>query len=221
MPKRTLLLVLVLSLLQVAAAWGSADYWLENVGAVEIGARPGHSDGYDGQSAATSSYLQAYHGVLSALYRQTGQSWSGDTGFYWSDLESPIPWGGNKTWFDIYRWAQNPTSPVGDLVPMLCGAEWAPPIGYTATLFLDYVPASLNYTGPTEFSFDMQSGHTFPIPTPTLDFVPDPAVDGDSLTRMHITVYAPVCEPSSLLTLGGGILAVGVPWLRRRARARA
>ena len=208
--------ILVLLFVTTASAW-AADWW-EMLEGLDIGAQPGYSDGYDGQTRMSDAWLQGYHGILIALYRQTGPGWPGPTGLYSRDFESPIPQGGSKTWSDIYLWARTPTVPIGNPARIVCTAERRAPVGYTAALVLDYVPSSLNYTGPMTFSLDLRSYQEIWLPTPTLDFVPDPSVDGDKLTRMHVTVTAPVPEPSGLLALGSGLVAISLPWRRRHPR---
>lgn len=207
---------IALVLLSVTSASASATDWWKMIEGLEIGVQPGYGDGYDGEPRISDTWLQGYHGILVALYRQTGPGWPGQTGFYARDFESPIPQGGSKTWSDIYLWARTPQVPIGNPARILCTTERQAPADYTATLVLDYVPSSLNYTGPMTFSLNLRSYQEIWLPTPTLDSVPDPSADGDKLTRMHVTVTAPVPEPLGMTVLGSGLAAVGLPWLRRR-----
>ena len=87
-----------------SAQWGGSLYPGEPVGGFSFGVWPGSQDGYDGLPLATSWSVPGVH-IL--LYRTNGPSWSGPTGFYGSDMESPIPEGGSKTWWDIYLWSYN------------------------------------------------------------------------------------------------------------------
>ena len=172
-----------------------------------IGAKPGWADGYDGQPPFD---LESREGIAILLYRATGPAWSGPTGFYMHDYESPIPPGESKTWSDIYLWAQNRTPPQGDRADVQT-RPFKPYPFYTCELVLDYVPEHLNWDGPTRFEFDMRTFYRFTLPVPV---VTDP-LDG---TRMHLTVYAPIPEPCSLSTLGFGVLLVARLGLRVRRR---
>lgn len=213
MSRSVVLLTVALALLVAGTAWSSADDWWEVVGGIGTGSRPGAADGYDGQAPFS---IHAFSGTLILLYRQTGPSWSGPTGFYGEDFGSPIPWGDSKTWHDIYLWAQNPSVPTGGLDPVVCTPQRPAPDGYRAELVLDYVPESLDWTGPMVFPFDLHRTDGFWLPLPTLDHAPDPTVEGDKLVRMHITVHA-VPEPSSLAALCFGLIAAGAgAQLRRR-----
>jgi hypothetical protein len=172
------------------------------------GAWPGSADGYDGQPLAS---LYGTQGVGVLLYRQNGPEWAGPTGFYSQDYESPIPPGGSKRWWNIYLWCQNYSAPA-DRVEFLIGPEGPGPVpGYTARLVLDYVPPVCNWTGPTSFDLDMTRSYGLTLPVAT---VQDP-LQG---TRMHLTVYAPIPEPASLVALAGGLAVLGLRGRRRRAR---
>ncbi len=164
---------------------------------------PFTEDGYDGQTPRNLSGLQ---GAFVYAYRQNGPGWAGPTGFYSQDYEAPIPPGGNKTWWDIYLWAQGYTHSTQT------ATVW---IGYSihqlvprALLVLDYVPESLGWTGPMRYELDLSQDYALQLPIAS---VTDP-LQG---TRMHITVFA-VPEPSPLAALGLGIVGLCVGVRRRR-----
>ena len=171
-----------------------------------IGAAPGSQDGWDGQ--VPYNYTGKV-GMTALHYRVHGDSWGGETGFYYKDYESPIPAGGSKTWWNIYVWAQNFTPPGNRFFMLIGSPVYIPPNGYMSHIVLDYIPEYLNWTGPTEFDVDLHNGGYFDIPIPT---VTNP-LDG---MRMHITVTAPIPEPSSLAALGLGL--VPVIWRLRNKR---
>jgi hypothetical protein len=159
-------------------------------------------DGWDGWNPAN---LQGIQSAFLLLYRENGPGWTGPTGFYSSDLEAPIPFGGSKTWWDMYLWSQGWTPPDNIMTVWVNNAYR--PFILRAVLVVDYVPESLGWTGPMEYQLDMGQDYFIPLPVPT---VTDP-LQG---TRMHITVYPLIPEPGSLVALTAGIL--GLAWRRKR-----
>ena len=218
---RCLVILLSIALWPVTAQGylGTPEYWfcmvelrdVQSAGGFEFGVRPGAIDGYNGEYQWSG---QGLPGVAIQPYRQNGPDWSGPTGFYWEDYRSPIPPGESKTWDDIYLWAQNYTPPGGMAVVWI-DPYTPPPSGYTGKLVLDYVPASLGWTGPMEFELDLVNGMTLVLPAPT---VTDP-LEG---VRMHITVYA-IPEPASLsvLVLAAAGFGAAVSAVRRKKRGPA
>ena len=211
---RRAFLVLVLITISVPASasvqlwWGHVYTGTDPGGGAYFGAQPGWEDGYDGQPSLN---LNGYSGIPLAHYR----TWGETPAFYQDDFESPIPTGGNKTWSDIWLWSQNYIPNLGNRVGVSAGSVDHPaPSGYWGRLFLDYVPGSLGWTGPWQFDFPLDGGSAgFLLPVPITDNPYDPT----QVTRMHLTVYTtPIPEPSSLLALGAGLAAVGLPLLRRR-----
>ncbi len=202
--------------LALLASGSTAHAWMSgfvpvsqdtSVGSTQIGSWFGTEDGYDGQWQG----LFDWPGLYVALYRNSGPAWSGPTGFYTEDGESPIPWGASKTWWGFCLWAQNYTPP-GHTVTVLNDYEpnagLDPPHGYIGQIVIDQVPEGVNWTGPMEYWFDMTvRGNTFLMPIAT---VTDP-LQG---TRFHLTVYTP--EPCSLLALCAGIGAMGAVMRKRR-----
>jgi len=172
-------------------------------GSFVFGAMPFTIDGYDGQTPVGVAGLQ---GAFVYAYRQNGPGWPGPTGFYSQDYEAPVPAGKNKTWWDVYLWAQGYThsSQIATVTIPFTRADLVP----RGLLVLDYVPASIGWTGPMEYEIDMSVGAFLQLPIAT---VTDP-LQG---TRMHITVFA-VPEPSPLAALGLGIVGLCVGVRRRR-----
>jgi len=166
---------------------------------------PGAPEGYDGVAPVSLAPTDA--GIYVLHYRQNGPSWTGPTGFYVEDLEPPIPLAGSHTWWDICAWAQNWSPAPPDRVGLSVGGSEL--IGFTGHLVLDQVPASANWSGPMEFWLDLSGTSYVTIP---LAMVTDP-LQG---TRMHLTVYAPIPEPSSLAGLGFALAGVGIRVARRR-----
>ena len=174
-----------------------------------IGVYPGAHEGYDGFPLVVPPPSSAAIYVL--LHRQTGPGWTGPTGFYASDPEPPIPTGGSHTWWDIYAWAQNytPDPPDRFVLAIDSSPDRYPPAGFTGHLVLDQVPESANWTGPMDYWLDLSVRSEITLP---LAIVTDP-LQG---TRTHLTVYAPIPEPSSLAGLGFALAGVGIRVARWR-----
>ena len=184
--------------------WISRDQGMES--AAFVGARPGWSDGYDGQ---TSVNIEGQSGVGLFHYRS---AWAGPTGFFTKDYESPIPPGGSKTWPDIYLWSQNYTPQLGDRVEVVYSPEGSP-LGWWKRIVLDYVPPHLDWQGPWEWWLPLYQGWRQTLPVPITDEPYNP----DNVTRLHLEVYSyPIPEPSSLAALGLALAGVGIGVVRRR-----
>ena len=189
---------------RVRAGGGAAD--CPGIAGIWLGTFPGSKDGWDHQSP---SVLEGLVGVAVQHYRQydPGGTWTGPTGMYTTDYEDPIPVGGSKTWPDIYLWAQGCSPPASE-VTFGIGSDGFYPPSYRARLVLDFVPESAGWIGPDEFDFSL-TYTTLVLPAAT---VTSP-LQG---TRMHITVYDTIPEPSTLALLAFGAAAIG--FRSRRAR---
>lgn len=191
---------------------------------IEVGTLPGATDDYNGAGTSPDAVIYT-PGVFAYSYYQNGVApgdfpvWEGPTGFYSDNWRGPITPGGSKTWSDIYLFAlgNNPGTP-GQVAFAITSEDMSRvPWGYTAHIVLDQIPASANWTGPTDFWIDLSqtAGQnvfvTLPIAT-----LADPSQVLTQGTEMSITVYAPVPEPSSFLPLIGGMIGMASFALRRR-----
>ncbi len=196
--------------------------WETGFGGFVIGA--GATDDYNGTGATPGNV--SVNTIYTCAYYQNGVAsgdfpvWEGPTGFYPGDFRGPIPAGGSKTWSDIYLWDQNyPLSTPGQDSFGIYSPWSSCPMGCTAHIVLDQIPASVNWTGPTDFWVDLSQtagkGVYITLPIATLT---DPSQVLTQGTEMSITVYAPVPEPSSALPLVGGMIGMmGFPLRRRKA----
>jgi hypothetical protein len=207
--------VLLIYLIPLRCSADSNDNWGMSlipygkcIADARIGVSNGPNIGYNGQ---TQYDLTGKSGKAIALYREYGDNWAGETGFYYADYELPIVAGESKTWWNIYLWAQNYTTSGNTDVIIGTVTAAVPPQGYVGHLVIDYMPDYLNYTGDRAFDIDLHKGKVISLPVPT---VTNP-LDG---IRMHLTVTAPLPEPSSLAALGFGVLPVAGVALRRRRR---
>jgi len=97
-----------------ATEWSGIMYTSLGQSQFSFGTYPGAVEGYDdGYPVLDWTQREV---VYIALYRVNGPNWTGPTGFYAGDPETPVPEGGSKTWSDIYLWSYNYTPPLGDRV---------------------------------------------------------------------------------------------------------
>jgi hypothetical protein len=193
----------------------NADSWVILVGdggtGSSIGVWPSARDGWE-YGNWPLRLDPSWAGVFVSMYREQGPGWDGPTGFFSGDEYPPIPAGGSRTWADFYLWAQNYTPNAGALTHVgpdnnPDGPAPPPPAGYMGHLVMDQVPG--DYTGPMDYWLDMTRGYNLALPIPV---VSDP-LQG---TRFHLTVYAPVPEPSSLAAFALGAIPLAGALTRRR-----
>ncbi len=207
------------------------DNWQTTFGAAasagglgfELGTTPQATDANDG-AGETPLDPTTGNSLFTLAYYQNGvapgsfPTWEGPTGFYSDVLMGPIAPGCSKTWCDIYMWAQGYTPPTPGQIPFGIYSDWdSTPSGYTAEIVLDQIPASANWTGPTDFRVDLsQTAGRYTFITLPIATLSDPSQVLTQGTEMSITIYAPVPEPSSLLALGFGLAPLAGLALRRR-----
>jgi len=198
-----------------ATDWEGDIFAADTPGGFVFGAKPGRQDGYDGQSPID---FTSRPGVYIQLYRANGATWTGPTGFYYEDYESPIPPGGSKTWPDIYLWSYNYTPIHGNRAGTSLTRQRTAPVGWWGKLVLDYWPADLNWTGATEWWFRLYGGAGgYGVPALPCPITDDP-FNPDNVTRLHLEVYT-TPEPSSLAGIGlalAGLVPAGFVQRRRR-----
>ena len=194
----SLLLLVYIIALAVTPVF-AVGFGIYSVGGIAVSAGGIATDGYDGTPFDMRASIQSGH-IYMGSYHENGLGWSGLTGFYTMDTRAGVPLGSNTIWDPIYLWAQD-SSQIGDRLLTTTEPEAYPAPGWRLVLTLDYVPESLNWTGPWQYEFlldnpDLQF-FTLPVPTVSNPF------DG---VRMHLTAYAPIPEPGSLLAL---LLCIG------------
>ena len=156
------------------------------------------------------------HCALCLKYREKGvEGWAGETGYYGDDYRAPFTPGQSKSYGNIYLWGKNITLSTPYRVGFGTGpgGEGQDPAGYTGHLVLDYVPDICNWTGPWDFWLDLNTVNHLTLPM----IVTSNPLDS---TRMHLDIYAPVPEPSSLATLACGLAGTGGVLVRRRRRSK-
>ncbi len=202
--------------------------WETDFGGFGIGTGPGATDSFDGANNTWANLwagdMTGDIGVFTCAYYENNVApgafpvWQGQTGFYVADFRGPIAPGGSKTWSDIYLWDQNyPLTTPGQFNFGIVSDWDATPSGYTAEIVLDQIPASADWTGPTDFRVDLsQTAGRYAFITLPIATLSDPSQILTQATEMSITVYAPVPEPSSALPLVVGAIGMAGLALRRR-----
>ena len=206
----------ILMAAQCMAARSATDWWCDigpfesGIGGFSFGAKPGCQDGYDGQILVDISGA----GIYMQLFRDNGPAWTGPTGFFYEDFESPIAPGGSRTWWDIRLWSHNYTPQMGNRVGTTLVKNHLAPQGWWGKLVLDYAPAHLNWTGATEWWFPLGVLGGYTVPALPVPITGDPW-NPDNVTRLHLEVYT-IPEPPSLAALGFALAGVGIGVARRR-----
>jgi len=210
-------------LAQIAASAGTPDHWCVHFGAYNqansLGVYPTTHDGWNGQSPVGQppDWGINYNGMYTVLYREHNADWAGPTGIYAEVYAAPIPWGGNKTWWDICLWSHNYTPPTPGQIAVRYSFYGGydnedPPEGYWGHLVIDQVPDGVIWTGPMNYWFDMTVNNQY--------FLMPLAEETNPLlgTRFHLTVYTP--EPSSAAAILAGLAGFGAGRRVRLFRAR-
>jgi hypothetical protein len=149
-------------------------------------------------------------GAAGVYHQQEPGSWDGPEGFYYKDIRGPLEPDGAKIWDTLYVWAHtdflDPTmyfSLQGDIT-------YPPSDELAYYLELLEVPAEVTGAPPVGTVWDIPWTGLFSLELPTFR-----TTDGLEGYRFSFTIDASVPEPSSVLLLGVGAVAL-LPWPRRR-----
>lgn len=169
---------------------------------INFGSQQGATDGYDMELISPGPY-QSKNNI--AQYKENGKDgWNGDTGFYISDVRSPLT-NGQTAIFNFYVWGGTSASSQ-DICVYLNSSPWLSP-GLTYALNLVQIPDGITYTGRRTWA--VEYGNII-LPFYSTD---------NPLTgyKFEATITAPpVPEPSSLLALFSGLAGIGGFALKRR-----
>lgn len=207
---KTMLALVILMLAVCTYAHASDTDWSWQFGGTyaHFGTATLASDGFDSRDVrivqTSSVYIGTYH-------EQDVGGWSGDTGFYSTDLRAPVTLipGQSKTW-TFYLW-ENPSWNV--VLELMWGFDYPAPAFNKMLYTLTYVRAAQGITGgniPVGASV-LLNEHT----QGTWSFPVYKTTDGRTGYMFEFTATV-IPEPSSLLALVGGIAGLGGFVLRRR-----
>ncbi len=159
----------------------------------------GYSDGLDSEDLPLT-----FGGLNVAIYKTNGvQGWDSADGFYTIDGRATLL-AGQTAIDDVYAWASSGGLPPG-LSTMTFSASGGGD-GGTLTIELVSVPSGITYTGPTEWTNSVNV--TLPM------YVASDYAAG--LTGYHFElINTAVPEPSSIITLAGGMIGMAGFALRR------
>jgi hypothetical protein len=166
------------------------------------------SDGFD---VADRLIADTYPVHVAIFHEKNVDGWSGDTGFYTTDIRSPLPsvLGQSKTW-RFYLWVD----PGSTAAPLFSWGYDTPAPAFDKILYtLTYVRAAQGITGEktpvgtsVNLNHAMQGTWLFPRYTTT---------DGRTGYVFELTATV-IPEPSSLLALFSGLAGVGFAVRRKR-----
>lgn len=158
----------------------------------------GDSDGYDHETQ-----LPSLPGVCAGFWKVNSiEGWDGTTGLYTWDRRAALTEGERKT-EDIFVWA----APGTQSQDILVAASMSLAQGVNYRLSLVNIPNGVTYIGPREWGPD---DGTITLPFYDTD---DPLTGYKFLAEVTA-----VPEPSSILTLAGGLAGLGGLALKRRKK---
>jgi len=186
----------------------------QNAGASQafLGVGPLATDGWDGESILGTAYSPT--AFVASFHTEDPDTWSGPTGFYAEDIRAPLVPSETKKWI-VYVWATLDVPDTSDTIELVMRNPWMafPPeeYGLQFCLTLKWKPGSITGGPDVGATWDFHdSTFGFLLPTYRTD-------NGLSGYQFEFSATA-APEPSSLLALGGGLAAVGIPFIRRRRR---